>query len=314
MKIKSIIITCLLLLPVLLFAQKVEDIGFKMFIITTEWAGSRVNSYVIIAENNEAIIIDPVDRLAVVNNTAQLVDPKTGQIKLFASPRDLQTYYKTDLLTGISTNIFTHEEYRAYDYYEPLLETPNIYNQVIDQNKLDVKYIVITHGHLDHFGALNSLKQKTGATVVMNVNDVRALDGKMLTAEEIAAGALAYPKDSSRIKGLTTPVDMFVTEGDKIKISDLEFSVMVLPGHSYGSIALYRDKSNVPTLFVGDVLMKLTVGRTNFTDGTGNNDELIKSLERLKTLPDNAIVYSGHGDSSTIGFERMYNRFLNIDK
>ena len=310
MKFKALIFIGLILFPLFLFAQQAEDAGFRLFNVVSSWFGDRVNGYIIAAENNEAIIIDPVDDLERIKDTYQLVDPDTRQVIQLISSETLTKDYVFDSYTRIATNETTQKSYIINDYYQPIQKTISNFDKIIDENKLNVKYIVVSHGHLDHFAAINHLREKTGAKIVMNVNDTRALDGTIVTDEAIKNGALVYPKDSNRIKGINTPVDLLVGEGDTIKIADLEFSVMLLPGHSYGSIALYNDKAKTPTIFVGDVLIKLSVGRTNFSDGTGSDEELTKSLKRLAELPDNTIVYSGHDEHTTIGSHKKYNYFM----
>jgi len=301
MKFKTLIFIGLILFPFSLFAQQANDVGFKLFNVVSYFLGGRVNGFVIVADNNEAIIVDPVDDLEVIKDIYQLVDPDTRQMKQLVSYEEY---------TLLKTNDLAQKDYILNDYYQPLQKTLSSFDKIIDENKLDVKYIVVSHGHLDHFAAINHLKEKTGAKIVMNVNDTRALDGIIVTADAIKDGALVYPKDSNRIKGVNTPVDLLVNDGDIIKIAGLEFSVMLLPGHSYGSIALYNDKAKTPTLFVGDVLIETSVGRTNFSDGTGSDEELTKSLKRLAKLPDNVVVYSGHGEHTTIGSHKKYNYFM----
>ena len=320
MKQKVFIIVCIFLMSAAAFAQslsdlKIADFGFTLFVVTTEWAGSSVHGYIIVADNGEAIIVDPVDHLTMVENTYHLSDPNTGQLKLFISNAELLNteMYEYDDYSGLVTKKTTNEKYRIDNYYEPIHDTLNIFDQIIDAYNIKVKYIILTHGHLDHFAALNYLAQKTGATVAMNVNDVRDIDGRMLTDADLQNNIRSYPKDSNKIKGLNTPVDMYIAEGDTITVGDIDFQVLLLPGHSKGSIALYRDKGVVPVVFSGDVLLRLNVGRTNFKDGTGSNEELLNSLVRLKSLSENTVVYPGHGTNTTIGFEKFFNRYLNID-
>ena len=100
----------------------------------------------------------------------------------------------------------------------------------------------------------------------------------------------------------------FINDGDIIKFGNSELKVFYTPGHANGSICLYSEKDNF--VIVGDVLFNESIGRTDFP--TGNHELLLGSIKnKLFVLPENTIVYTGHGPTTTIGYEKENNPFLN---
>ena len=153
--------------------------------------------------------------------------------------------------------------------------------QTVKDLKMDIKIIAITHGHMDHTGALEDVRQATGAPVVIHRDDSDAL---------MRIGAN----------------DRLLNGGENINIGDLRFTVIHTPGHSPGGICLYGQG----TLFCGDTLFNLSIGRT---DIGGNYSQLINNIfSKLMVLPDETVVYPGHGPETTIGFERRSNPFLRM--
>jgi glyoxylase-like metal-dependent hydrolase (beta-lactamase superfamily II) len=134
---------------------------------------------------------------------------------------------------------------------------------------LKVLYIVLTHGHPDHFGAIDELKKKTGAQL------------------------LGHPADNWFLKQ-----DQEIKEGDTISFGQEKLKVYHTPGHSQGSICLYTPGH----LFSGDTLFYSDHGRTDLPGGSG--DEMKHSLKRLAGLPAETKVYPGHEAFTTIGQER----------
>ena len=158
---------------------------------------------------------------------------------------------------------------------------------------LDIKLIILTHGHWDHTGALKEVKQATGAKVAMHGDDAESLH-KQPSAEK----GFFYP---------TPPEpDWLLKDGDKIDIGDLHFTVLHTPGHSPGGICILGDG----VIFSGDTLFDSSIGRSDFPGGSYS--QLMNSIStKLMTLPDDTIVYPGHGVRTNIGTERQGNPFLN---
>jgi len=157
----------------------------------------------------------------------------------------------------------------------------------------DIKFIVLTHGHMDHIGALKEVKEATGAEVAIHTNEAKSLHGRLLNN----LFGLAYPTPS--------PPDKLLKGGDSVDIGDLHFLVLHTPGHSPGGICLLGHE----VVFSGDTLFNYGVGRSDFP-GCSHSQLMNSIYTKLMILPDNTIVYPGHGPDTTIGAERRGNPFL----
>ena len=161
---------------------------------------------------------------------------------------------------------------------------------------LTISLIVVTHVHFDHVGALMPVKEETGAKFAIHEADAKAGLGvfsRMLSS--MAGGSFSQPPKP----------DTLLKDGDTIDIDDLHFTVLHTPGHSPGGISLYGHG----VVFSGDTLFNYGIGRTDFPGCS--HEQLIDGIQnKLMTLPDETIVYPGHGPSSTIGEERRGNPFL----
>jgi hydroxyacylglutathione hydrolase len=164
------------------------------------------------------------------------------------------------------------------------------------QMELSISLIVITHAHIDHVGALREVQEKTHAEFALH----EAEKGLLLTAPMRMLTSLGL----SPVKSPPQP-DRLLKNCDRIDVGDLHFEVLHTPGHSSGGICL----SGYGVVFSGDTLFNSGVGRTDFP---GMSHELLmKSIrEKLMVLPDETVVYPGHGPATTIGDERRGNPFL----
>lgn len=293
------------------------------------------NCYILSGKTGQAIVIDPADTLDPLGANGQslkkiLVDTTTGESKQVSSI-ELERFpvVKTNAYGEVTSvrDPQTQQEMYVYDQFR----TTNTYGprllKYLKDNKLVLKYIVVTHGHLDHFAAITYLQERTGAQVIMHENDLRALNGRKLNAAD-GTRQTGYPKDSYRILGLRTKVDRTVKDGDLISLDGMVLQVIHTPGHSPGSICLRTRQKNETLLFSGDTLLHwaylrdgmgnliydlngrpltANTGRTNFIDGTGDENALNNSIrDKLFTLPENTIVYPGHYESTTITDEKKY--------
>lgn len=164
----------------------------------------------------------------------------------------------------------------------------------VEDLRLDIKLIALTHGHLDHIGALKKVKEATGVEVAVHADDAKSVGRKQPLT--IMLG-IFYPIPPSP--------DRVLKDGDSIEVGDLHFAVLHTPGHTPGGICLLGEG----VVFSGDTLFNCGVGRTDLPGG--NYDKLMGSIQtKLMTLPDDTIVYPGHGPDTTIGAERKGNPYL----
>jgi glyoxylase-like metal-dependent hydrolase (beta-lactamase superfamily II) len=177
---------------------------------------------------------------------------------------------------------------------------------LIGRHKLNVKAIVSTHAHIDHVGGLSKLHQYTGAPVLMHRDDL-----PLYQAMEMQAAFLGVHTPE------LTDVDQLLKEGDVLHWGPFEAQVIHTPGHTPGSVSLYlpHDAGKIavrsPQVFSGDTLFAGSIGRTDLWGGS--MDQIMDSLRtKLMGLPDETIVYPGHGPATTIGDERHLNPFLQV--
>jgi glyoxylase-like metal-dependent hydrolase (beta-lactamase superfamily II) len=154
--------------------------------------------------------------------------------------------------------------------------------------------IWLTHAHLDHVLGVPLLKEETGAPVWLHPADRPLYDRVPEQAQWYGLAAEPLP-----------PPDRAYGAGDTVRVGSIEFAVRHTPGHSPGSVCLIGSG----VVFGGDVLFAGSIGRSDLPGG--DHDTLIQSIEReLLVLPDETIVYSGHGPQTTVGHERRSNPFL----
>lgn len=152
-----------------------------------------------------------------------------------------------------------------------------------------VKYILLTHGHVDHTSGVEELKDITKATVCINKNDDDLItNGEHLFGPLIEGGA-----------------DKLLKQDDVIRVSDIDVICIDTPGHTPGGMCFLIENY----VFTGDTLFCGSIGRTDFSGGDFKT--IITSIKsKLLSLPEDTIVYPGHGSCSTINSEKLNNPFL----
>lgn len=153
-----------------------------------------------------------------------------------------------------------------------------------------VKYIYLTHCHADHIEAVNPLQEAVGGTILIHRKEAENLNKDSVNL----ATYIGLPE-------IKLEADSRIDDGDLIHIGNLELKVIHTPGHTIGSTSLYLEKEKL--LFSGDTLFRGTWGRTDLP--TSSFESIIESItNKLIRLPDDTIVYPGHGKSTMIREEK----------
>ncbi len=160
----------------------------------------------------------------------------------------------------------------------------------ITNNGLTLTHILLTHGHHDHIGSVNLLREKYNCTVCINKRD-----------EELLGSASKNYYDG---KFEAVLADCYLKEGDIVKSGNMTFSVMETPGHTKGGVCYITEGA----VFSGDTLFAGDCGRTDLYGGDW--EEMKQSLKRLHDLEGDYAVYPGHGPSSTLKEERIVNQYM----
>jgi len=144
--------------------------------------------------------------------------------------------------------------------------------------------VLLTHGHFDHVGGVRGIAEKTNCPVYIHEKDLSQ-------PAEMTAGPLYYTHTYG--------------EGDMLSLAGLSVRVLHTPGHTQGSVCLLCED----TMFSGDTLFMGSMGRVDFPGGSWN--QMMASLDRLKTLPGDYRVYPGHGPATRLSEERQFNPYMN---
>jgi glyoxylase-like metal-dependent hydrolase (beta-lactamase superfamily II) len=167
---------------------------------------------------------------------------------------------------------------------------------ILEEHKLQVKQIVITHAHIDHVGGAMKLRARTGAPILLNQNDYALL--KMLDVQASWLGM----SDPGKVE-----IEAELAHDQTLTAGNLTANVLHTPGHTEGSVCLYFPAEKI--LIAGDTLFARSIGRTDLPGGSF--EKIMHSLhERVLSLPDDTAVIPGHGPVTTIGEEREENPFL----
>jgi glyoxylase-like metal-dependent hydrolase (beta-lactamase superfamily II) len=168
--------------------------------------------------------------------------------------------------------------------------------EFVSSNGLKPKFAVNTHGHIDHILGNKFVKDTWGVELLGNPEDIPLVQSAVNQAIMFGLSIDDVPI-----------FDKYLNHGDSLRFGNSEIKIIGTPGHSQGGICLYSAEGNF--LLAGDTLFKESIGRTDLPGG--DYKQLLQSINlNLLTLPENVVVYSGHGDPSTIGWENNNNPFL----
>jgi len=201
-------------------------------------------------------------------------------------------------------NPFSEKTYVIYDdTREGVIVDPGCYepeekaelDDFIRTEKLTIKYLLNTHAHIDHVLGNYHVKEKYKVPFLMHKKD-----------EPVLKAVKAYAPNYGFVNYTEALPDQFLEEGDQVSFGNSTFSILFLPGHAPGHIGFYNEAEKL--LMGGDVLFRGSIGRTDLPGG--NHETLINSIhQKLFVLPDEVVVYPGHGPTTTLGEEKISNPF-----
>lgn len=179
---------------------------------------------------------------------------------------------------------------------DPGGDVPNIL-KAIEQSNVKIEKILLTHGHIDHAGGAEELRDALGVRIEgPHVDDLFLLN-------DLPKSGAKYGMVDSR----SVVPDRWLKDGDEVTVAGLKFSILHAPGHSPGSVVFFNDENRFALM--GDVLFQGSVGRTDFA--YGSHETLMKSIkEKVLPLGDDVVFLPGHGPASQIGAERKTNPFI----
>ncbi len=164
-------------------------------------------------------------------------------------------------------------------------------NEELERAGAKLKYILLTHGHFDHIAGI---RPNSDVKVVMHKADLGWLEKTNQYLPMFGMPQMTIPK-----------IDIYVQDGDILKLGDLEIKVIHTPGHTQGGVCYLTDGK----LFSGDTIFREAVGRCDLEGG--DFDQIVESIKnKIFTLPPQTLIYPGHGRMSSVEWEREHNRFL----
>lgn len=200
------------------------------------------------------------------------------------------------VLGEIGTNcyVIVNEAVKRCVIVDPA-DQPESIGTMIDKCGSKPSAALLTHGHYDHMTAAEAIKDKYDINIYAGEHEKDVL--------------LQPDKNLSGIMGrhpVSLEADQWLSDGDELELAGIKIKVLHTPGHTEGGVCYYIPEASA--LFSGDTLFAESVGRTDFP--TGSMGKLISGIKnKLLLLPDDTVVYPGHGDATTIAYEKQYNPY-----
>ena len=164
----------------------------------------------------------------------------------------------------------------------------------VDEEKINLEFILLTHGHADHIGAAKIIKEKYNLPIYASIKEKELLKDSIINLS----------KSIPPFKGIELIADKWLYDEEIIDFHGEKLSIMETPGHTVGSICILMDS----VLLSGDTLFRMSIGRSDLA--TGSFDEIINSVKKLYNLKKDYRVLPGHGAESTLQFEKENNPFM----
>lgn len=205
-------------------------------------------------------------------------------------------------ITNLPSGALQANTYLAVDEKtnEGFIVDPGGYNKVLTKevrdNDVNIKYIILTHGHSDHICGVNEHKAEFPDAKIVAYKDEEAMLENPNLNQSPGFG-VPY----------STKADILVSDGDELKVGDVTLKFIHTPGHTEGGMCIYVKEARA--LFSGDTLFRQSIGRTDFPGGSYK--EIMDSIrKKLFLLPDDTNVFPGHMGTTSIGFEKENNPFV----
>lgn len=192
--------------------------------------------------------------------------------------------------------IVCDEETKTGAVIDPGDYNTQLEKEIILSGMKELKYILLTHGHFDHISGVARLKEKHPDAKVV----VGTADAPFLNDENLCLSKLFH------FRAFPCVADETINDTDVISLGNTRFQVIGAPGHTPGGVVYYCPEEKVA--FTGDTLFKGSVGRTDLFGG--EHSVLMNTLKKLKKLPADTVIHCGHGESSVLSYELMYNFYL----
>lgn len=203
---------------------------------------------------------------------------------------------ETMVLGPIGTNCYflVNEDTKEAVVVDPA-SAPGRIKEKLTENQWKLTAILLTHGHFDHIGAVDELKEEFQIPVYASRKEQELVADPALNASDMIRGNIAAHPDH------------WIGDLDVLNLLGAAIQVLATPGHTVGSVCYYLPQQGI--LFSGDTLFAESVGRTDMP--TGSAKQLLASIQsKLSVLPDDTVVYTGHGEDTTIGYEKKYNPYM----
>lgn len=191
------------------------------------------------------------------------------------------------------TNCYMLENESAAVVIDPGEITPELMLFAKENNEKRQKAILLTHCHFDHIAGINELKKVFNADVFISAADAEGLNNPNINVSRYLTG-----------NSFSLTADKQLNDGDVLTFGNDSITVLMTPGHTKGSACFIMGD----VIFSGDTLFKMSIGRYDLP--TANAKELLMSLKKIKNLSGDYTIYSGHGDVTTLEFERQNNFYL----